>query len=357
MMGNDTTYHSANMRNPSEQLVGDNGFSINSPLNHNARGNKRNSTPKMQQRHTAPVRRKSKSRRTHSALGVAVKSPKPSLPSLEIKQSHSLHTDYDDCNAVDDAKTPNEAPTYKKASILSNPELAAMQLVPPQNQCISIGSIFKYKKVLGKGVSCRALLVEHNQTKKRYAFKEMTRANRKNSLLFVSEVDILRKLKHPHIVEFDDIYMDIHNYYIALEYCTGGTMLERIIDEGYFTERIGANYIRDILKTVSFMHSQNIAHLDLKLNNIVFKDADNDSEGVSTLKVIDFGLSEHIKSDKQRFLEIHGSLHYFPPEIFKDEGRSGKQLKQGDMWRYSLSLLLFVMACDVLKCGSMQITP
>merc|ERR1719361_909109 len=169
----------------------------------------------------------------------------------------------------------------------------------------------------------------------------MTRASRKNSLLFHSEVGILRRLRHPHIVEFDDIYMDIHNYYIALEYCTGGTVLERIISDGYFSERIGAIYIRNILQAVSTMHSQSIAHLDLKLNNIVFRDRESNGDGLNVLKIIDFGLSELIKTPKQRFLEIHGSLHYFPPEIFRDEGRSGEQLMKGDVW--SIGVIAYLM--------------
>ena len=74
------------------------------------------------------------------------------------------------------------------------------------------------------------------------------------------------------------------------------------------------------------MHKQNIAHLDLKLNNIVLKDNEVGNDGLQVVKVIDFGLSEHIKDPKQQFLEIHGSLHYFPPEIFRDEGRIGEQV-------------------------------
>ena len=205
----------------------------------------------MQQRHTAPVRRKGKFRRTRSSFiephsgrhSPNQSSTKPiyehSLPSLKIRQSHSLNADYDGCAAEEKAcdnhqghkphPNPNspqqpaaydlnhqQAHYHNSSKMFSNPELAAMQLVPPQNQRISIASIFKYKKVLGKGVSCRVLLVDHKHSDKQYALKEMTRANRKNCLLFISEVNILQKLKHPHIVKFEDIFMVIHNYYIGM---------------------------------------------------------------------------------------------------------------------------------------------
>ena len=43
------------------------------------------------------------------------------------------------------------------------------------------------------------------------------------------------------------------------------------------------------------MHGRGVAHLDLKLNNIVFRDKHNDARGLNVLKIIDFGLSEQIQ--------------------------------------------------------------
>ena len=218
---------------------------------------------------------------------------------------------------------------YKNLS----PEALAMSIIPPRNQCSSIATIFKYKKQLGKGATGRVLLVEHKEQHRLFALKEMRRSNKKNHTLFHSEVSILRNLKHENIVELYDVYMDAYNYYICLEYCSGGTMLERIISDTYFSEQMAANLIQTILRTLAFIHKNNVAHLDLKLNNIVFNKSKSELEKgeLPKLKIIDFGLSELITDENNIYDEIHGSLHYFPPEIF-GEGRTGDQLKRGDIW-------------------------
>ena len=217
-----------------------------------------------------------------------------------------------------------------------------MGIIPPNNQFTSIATLFKYKKQLGKGATGRVLLVEHKQQHKLFALKEMRRSENENHALFHSEVSILKQLQHENIVELHDVYMDADNYYICLEYCSGGTMLEKIICDGYFNEQMTANMIQSILMTVAFMHENNVAHSDLKLNNILYnkKKAELEKGELPELKIIDFGLSTQIQDEKNIYDEIQGSWHYFPPETFAGN-RTGDQLKRGDIW--SIGVITYLM--------------
>lgn len=54
-----------------------------------------------------------------------------------------------------------------------------------------------------------------------------------------------------------------------------------------FSEKIAAEYIKQVLSAVVYCHSKNIVHRDLKPENLLF----DSNKPNATLKVIDFGTS------------------------------------------------------------------
>lgn len=46
---------------------------------------------------------------------------------------------------------------------------------------------------------------------------------------------------------------------------TGGDVFDWILDQGNYTERDAANVIRQVLEAVSYLHSLNIVHRNLKV--------------------------------------------------------------------------------------------
>lgn len=90
-----------------------------------------------------------------------------------------------------------------------------------------------------------------------------------------SELVILKNLDHPHIVKLYELYQDIDNYYLITEfflfiqlkdlsrfgrYCDGGELFQRIQNYDRFTEKIAAEFMKQILQAVVYCHSQNIVH-------------------------------------------------------------------------------------------------
>ena len=104
---------------------------------------------------------------------------------------------------------------------------------------------------------------------------------------FFNEVAVLKSLDHPNILKLYEFYQDSRNYYLITEYCSGGELFDRIISQGYFSEATAAAYMKQILSSVAYCHSQNIVHRDLKPENFLLDSVDPEAN----LKVIDFGTS------------------------------------------------------------------
>ena len=204
--------------------------------------------------------------------------------------------------SVEHKPKPPPPPPLKKIRIPSSPNLL---FVPSQNIVPNINTFFKYIKQLGSGASCRVLKARNIQNNQLYAVKELVGKIGVNTRLFSEEVKLLKKLHHPHIVHYYDCFVDDECYYIATKYCSGGTMLDKIIKMKNFSEHQASEYIKVILNAVNYMHSLNIVHRDLKMQNMVFDELG--SNGV--LQLIDFGDSKVIR-DKAVYESFVGTIHY-----------------------------------------------
>lgn len=76
-------------------------------------------------------------------------------------------------------------------------------------------------------------------------------------------------------------------FYICMEYCAGGELLDRITKSRNFKEHDAAIIMEKLLSAINHMHSKGIVHRDIKPENILFLNKNPDSE----IKIIDFGLS------------------------------------------------------------------
>lgn len=88
---------------------------------------------------------------------------------------------------------------------------------------------------------------------------------------FLAEMNLLAKLDHPAIVKLYELFYHNHFYYVVTEYCKGGALIDIITSlKKKISEKVLANIIRQLLSALHYIHSMNIIHRDIKLENIVF---------------------------------------------------------------------------------------
>lgn len=80
-----------------------------------------------------------------------------------------------------------------------------------------------------------------------------------------NEIEILKKLDHPHIVRPMEVYQHQHQLFIVMELCAGGDLYSR----DPYIEEDAARIVSCVLSAVSFMHRKNVVHRDLKVRMYV----------------------------------------------------------------------------------------
>ena len=210
-------------------------------------------------------------------------------------------------------------------------------------------------KILGSGMSCDVREVQDKKTGAKYAIKELKKKSGGNILvgqeeLWESEVTVLELVKGPNILELVDSFQDDKMFYVLTTLCSGGELFDRIsaICEtvGHFTEKLAADFAKQMITAIQFCHSKNVVHRDIKPENFVFATADTDSP----LTLIDFGCALEVK-DNEDVHDTIGSLYYFAPEVLFDNNqlnkygitRNGACWKKSDMW--SIGVIVYLLVC------------
>ena len=89
------------------------------------------------------------------------------------------------------------------------------------------------------------------------AIKQILRHNLSNTDLrnIQSEIELLKKLKHPHIVKYIDFISTKSHLNIILEYVESGSLSHLVKNLGTFEEGLTAFYTKQVLKGLRYLHN------------------------------------------------------------------------------------------------------
>jgi len=155
----------------------------------------------------------------------------------------------------------------------------------------------------------------------------------KNKDVFEREVSALARLSHPNIVQclHTQTFADGQGC-IFLEYIPHPTLLSQISQTGPLSTTLALHLFFQLVDAVDHMHKNNVAHLDLKSENLSV-DLTN-----KTVKVFDFGLSQTVTPQSPLSDNFVGSPMYMAPEVLMREKYNPFS---ADIW--SLGIVLFEM--------------
>eukprot|EP00494_Astrolonche_serrata_P027953 UN28218 len=117
----------------------------------------------------------------------------------------------------------------------------------------------------------------------------------------------MANVRHPNLIRMFGYFYDSNRVYLILEFAAGGEIFDRLREEGRFSERKTAAYIRDLASALDYLHSKNIIHRDIKPENLLL-------DGEGKIRLSDFGWSVHAPGKQKRYT-ICGTVEYLAPEM------------------------------------------
>jgi serine/threonine protein kinase len=191
--------------------------------------------------------------------------------------------------------------------------------------------------VIGQGSTCVVLDVTDRTSGNDYAVKVMSYHDLNSRGLLPDierELTILRRFSHSHILRFREFLRCGDLLLIVTENCRGGDLRSWISNSRITQKATLKQFVFGIAVAVQFLHSNGIAHNDIKPENI-FLDA------FGRVKLADFGCAkDRLFVDNAK---AQRTLLYAAPETF----RSGTyHTQKADIW--ALGILLYEMATGEL---------
>ncbi|KAI7520649.1 Pkinase-domain-containing protein [Hortaea werneckii] len=213
----------------------------------------------------------------------------------------------------------------------------------------------KYMKgaMIGQGSFGTVFLALHAVTAELMAVKQVEMPSnhgtaamdaKKNQMVeaLKQEISLLRDLKHANIVQYLGSNSDEEHLNIFLEYVAGGSVATMLVNYGSLPEGLIANFVRQILQGLNYLHSKDIIHRDIKGANILV-----DNKG--TVKISDFGISKRVEATTMMHsgpvvgkragprVSLQGSVFWMAPEVVRQTAYT----KKADIW--SLGCLIVEM--------------
>ncbi|XP_065367462.1 serine/threonine-protein kinase meng-po isoform X2 [Calliphora vicina] len=197
---------------------------------------------------------------------------------------------------------------------------------------------FDILQIVGEGWFGKILLVEHRASHTEMVLKAVPKP-------YVSLRDFYREFHyglhlgiHRNIVTTYDVAFETAGFYVfTQEYAPLGDLTSNVTDTG-----VGEVYSKRVAKQIAsaldYMHSKDIVHRDVKLDNVLIYRSD-----FSRVKLCDFGESYQTGTVVERRNEW---LPYSPPEVLdiKPEG-TYKADPSHDVWQFAIVIFVCLTGC------------
>ena len=163
------------------------------------------------------------------------------------------------------------------------------------------------------------------------ALKAMQALDEEMTALFKQEFTILRRLKHPHIIEALDFFVAEDQAVLVLELFEGVALTSAAKWTPFgLPESVGQRLFKQLMLATDYLHHRQIIHRDIKGENVLV------SQNLMDLRLIDFNSARCLLEGGS--LTNAGTQEYASPEVCRGEPHSASS----DIWCAGLCLYLML---------------
>lgn len=209
----------------------------------------------------------------------------------------------------------------------------------------NINSVFTFVRELQRGAFGIVYKVQRISDDKFFALKSIQLKNedkeepaiQREIAAIQREIDIMARLVHTNIVKFEAAYVqDKLERIIVMELCTGGELWE------YCRGRLSEQYVKQImnqlLSALNYCHQEKIAHLDVKLENVMLYEPWTMGSNDPCIKLVDFGHSCTFDAFEQK---PKGTPEYMAPEVLLQEYN-----EKADLWSAGCTMFMMLASYE-----------
>ncbi|XP_075830938.1 serine/threonine-protein kinase 33 [Microtus pennsylvanicus] len=208
-----------------------------------------------------------------------------------------------------------------------------------------IEEFYTFGRILGQGSFGMVSEATDKETGAKWAIKKVNKEKAGSSAvkLLEREVNILKSVKHKHIIHLEQVFETPKQMYLVMELCEDGELKEVLDAKGHFSENETRLIIQSLASAIAYLHNKDIVHRDLKLENIMVKSSflDDNNEMNLNIKVTDFGLAvrKHGSRSEGMMQTTCGTPIYMAPEVINAHEYS----QQCDIW--SIGVIMYLLLC------------
>jgi serine kinase len=202
---------------------------------------------------------------------------------------------------------------------------------------------------LGEGTYSKVRTVERVADRKMCAVKIIDRQKARKDYLtkfLPRELEIIKRLKHKNVIQTFMCIETKEFIFQIMQYAEKGDVLQMIHSHGFIAEVKGKNIFNDVMNGLKYLHDLNIAHRDLKCENIlIFKN------NVAALTDFGFARSFDISSSGLMCRTFCGSAAYASPELLRGIPYDPRV---NDIW--GTGVILYTMLCGTMPFEDANVT-
>lgn len=224
----------------------------------------------------------------------------------------------------------------------------------------TISNRYRILQELSEGGFGRTFLAEdlHLPTKPRCVVKQLKlQFENEESInlarrLFEQEAEVLYRLgSHPNIPNLLAHFEEEGEFYLVQELIEGYTLAQEFAGGKRFTEKETVEVLRQILETLTFVHSQKVIHRDIKPSNLIRRYADGKIFLIDFGAVKQVGINQNNQSPTFHSTVAIGSEGYMP-----SEQTAGKPRFASDLYALGLVMIEGLTGLHPVKLNQNQNT-